>query len=152
MLNLFADISLWWTFFVAAVAIPPFLFYARGVISDVVEVEGTIRKRLSTAADIVGTKRVVMGHTHRALHGFVDDVEYLNTGTWSAAYTDLECTIPSGSKCFARIQPTQDGPRESVLLEWLDPDVSVLPRLAPGEAFPQRNARSPGRKAGKPAA
>jgi hypothetical protein len=132
MLNLFADASLWWTVLVAAVLIPPFLFYARGVISDVVEVEETISQRLAIAARITGVGRVVMGHTHRALHGHSEGVEYLNTGSWSPAFDDVECQIPSGRKCLAVLRPTESGARSASLYGWSEGRLDVQPVLAAG--------------------
>ena len=50
----------------------------------------------------------------------------MNTGTWSAAYDDPECTVPVGRKCFVWIRPEADAPRSAQLFEWLDPDVALL--------------------------
>jgi hypothetical protein len=54
-------------------------------------------------------------------------VEYLNTGTWSNAYRDVECTQPYGSKCFAWIKPGPDGKRVAELYVWKDGEVERLP-------------------------
>jgi glycerol-3-phosphate dehydrogenase len=47
-----------------------------------------------------------------------EDVEYINTGTWSPAFEDVECTKAFGKKCFAWIRPTADGKRSAHLYEW----------------------------------
>ena len=151
MLNLFADASLWWTGVVAAVLIPPFLFYARGVISDVVEVERTIRERLATAAHIAGVERVVMGHTHRELHGHADGVEYLNTGSWSPAFDDVECQIPSGRKCLAVLRPDESGARTATLCGWTEGRIQPIPALAEDEPLVREVPRPVGREALRPA-
>ena len=81
------------------------------------------------AAKIANVKRVVQGHTHIAGHGRAGDVEYLNTGTWSPAFFDVECTKPSGRKCFAWIKPGEQG-RVAELLEWNGTEaVLFLPEL-----------------------
>jgi hypothetical protein len=45
-------------------------------------------------ARIHGARAVVFGHTHKAEGVWEDGVFLGNTGSWSAAYRDLECTIP----------------------------------------------------------
>jgi hypothetical protein len=39
-------------------------------------------------------RAVVFGHTHHPEGVWEDGVVYGNSGTWSAAYKDLECTQP----------------------------------------------------------
>ena len=46
------------------------------------------------SAKACGVKRVVLGHTHNVQHYFIGekkDVEYLNPGTWSIFFEDVEC-------------------------------------------------------------
>lgn len=128
VLNVFSPISPWWTGFVFLLLLPPFVLYAHNVASEVAETERMMRERLPVAAEVVRVDRVVVGHTHREGHIRIDAVELLNTGTWSPAYKDVECTIPFGRKCFAWIHPGEGGgPRVAELYEWTDPGVVRLP-------------------------
>ena len=77
------------------------------------------------AAKIAGVKRVVQGHTHIEKHRWILDVEYLNTGTWSPAFRDVECTERYGRKCFAWIRPGEAG-RTADLFEWCDGDIRKI--------------------------
>ncbi|MDF1563081.1 MAG: metallophosphoesterase [Deltaproteobacteria bacterium] len=121
-LNVFVNLSLWWWVLFFVVALPPFIFYARGVNSDVTNYQRQLKARLPQTAKLAGVKRLVLGHTHRERQVVEDELEVLNTGTWSPAYRDVECTIPFGRKCFAwlRPHPTKQGERVAELHEWLD--------------------------------
>jgi UDP-2,3-diacylglucosamine pyrophosphatase LpxH len=132
VLNLFVSISVWWLAVPLAILLPPFVFYAHTVNSDVNNVERAIHKRLPVHAQVVGVKRVVLGHTHRERHTGIEGVELINTGTWSPAFHDIECTIPYGRKCFAWIHPdpASEG-RVSELRVWLDPGSEVIRPEAP---------------------
>jgi hypothetical protein len=66
-----------------------------------------------------------MGHTHLEHHVDIAGVDVLNTGTWSPAYRDVECTEPHGRKCFAWVRPGEDG-RVADLMEWTDPGSQVI--------------------------
>ena len=57
-------------------------------------------------AKITGVKRVIYGHTHEFVHTNFEGIEYLNSGTWSPAFDDVECTKPSSPKTFVWIRPT----------------------------------------------
>lgn len=143
ILNVFVTLSIWWwpVFFV--VLLPPFIFYARSVNSDVDNYERGLRGRVPEAAQLAGVKRVVMGHTHREKHGTIDGVEVLNPGTWSPAYHDVECTRPFGRKCFVWLRPVGAGQeRVAELREWRDPGSSALPQDAVTQERPSLLAGS----------
>lgn len=133
-LNVIIHLSLWWWVLFFVLALPPFIFYARGVNSDVANYQRQLKVRLPHAARLAGVKRLVLGHTHRERHVYEDDgLEVLNTGTWSPAFRDVECTIPFGRKCFAWIRPdpavdprSGEVPRIAELHEWLDSGQTVL--------------------------
>ena len=119
--------SLWLVLFFALLT-PGLIFYARNIKSVVVETMEEIFKNAPMVARITGTKRVVFGHTHRELHTAVDQVEVLNTGTWSPAFKDPECREAFGRKCFAWIRtPEQGGERVSDLFVWNDPGLEKVP-------------------------
>ncbi len=119
-LRLLVNASPWW--FVAAFFffLPGFIFYARSVQSELAKTQNAAFEHAPLAARIVQVKRVAQGHVHQERHTWTDGVEYLNTGTWSPAYRDVECTQPYGRKCFVWIKPG-NGPtdaRVSELYEW----------------------------------
>ena len=131
-LNVFVNVSVWWAVLVFAVLLPPFLFYARSVNSDINNTERVIHRLLPVVARASGVRRVVLGHTHRERHTGIDGVELINTGTWSPAYHDMECTQPYGRKCFAWIKPDPAGDgRLAELREWKDPGSEVFVPDAP---------------------
>ena len=127
VLNVFVDLKLWWWLLFFAVLVPPFVFYARKVNSDVNNHDRNLHELLPEAARLLNVRRAVLGHTHREEHTEVQGIEVLNTGTWSPAFKDVECTIPSGRKCFAWLRPGADG-RTAELREWKDPDSEIIPR------------------------
>jgi UDP-2,3-diacylglucosamine pyrophosphatase LpxH len=132
--NVFVRLSVLWVAVPFAVFLLPFVFYARSVQSEVRETELNIHKRLPTAARIAGVSRVILGHTHRERHTGIRGIELINTGTWSSAYHDVECTVPYGRKCFAWIHPDPAGEgRIAQLRVWNDPgSEAFLPDAPPG--------------------
>jgi hypothetical protein len=95
-------------------ALPFYILYVRSCRSEVGNTEANIRARLASLARVAGVRRVVMGHTHRAGARWSGDVQYLNTGHWSAAFDDVECKRPVGTNGFAWITPGAVG-REAEL-------------------------------------
>ncbi len=151
VLNVFAPVSPWWAGAVFLLLLPPFLFYARSVRSGTSEAKGLLLDRAPLAAKICGVSRVVVGHTHEEQHIALEGLELLNTGTWSPAYRDVECTVPFGRKCFAWLRPDGEGARRADLFEWTDPGhapirpVRVTERAAPWLEAARRAARALGR-------
>ncbi|MBY0452189.1 MAG: metallophosphoesterase, partial [Bdellovibrionaceae bacterium] len=94
-LKTYLDISLFWIFVPFLLFLPFFLFYARSVNSLVSEYKEPDETLLSRQAEITQVKRVVYGHTHIPRHEFYGFVEHLNSGTWSPAFTNVECTESS---------------------------------------------------------
>lgn len=126
LLNVFVSLSIWYWALLFVAALPFVIFYARGVASDVKSYARGLQAALPKAVKLAGVRRAVMGHTHIEQHTNIDGVEVLNTGTWSPAYHDVECTKPYGRKCFAWLRPTEDG-RVAELREWRDPISVVVP-------------------------
>jgi UDP-2,3-diacylglucosamine pyrophosphatase LpxH len=131
-LNVFIDVSYWWFLVPLALLIPIPLLYARTVTSEVEKAQAAAMATAPTAVKLanlyapVRISRVVYGHTHREMKKMLDTetgadtpVEYLNTGTWSPAFHDVECTQRYGRSCFAWIKPGAPGGRRvASLYEW----------------------------------
>ena len=125
-LNVFSHVSFWWFFVPAVIALPLFIFYARSVQSEVDSSQQAAFHLAPLSARIVKVKRIIQGHTHLEIHSKVEGVEVLNTGTWSPAYHDVECTQPYGRKCFAWIAPVEGNSREAKLYEWTDAGPTLI--------------------------
>ena len=104
-LNDFLGISLYWMFLPLAFLFPFFLFYARSVSSLVSEYKEPSEILLSKQAEIASVKRVVYGHTHIPRHEYYGFVEHLNSGTWSPAFTNVECTESTERNAYVWITP-----------------------------------------------
>lgn len=119
-LNAYLGLSLFWIFLPLALFIPFFLFYARSVSSLVSEYKEPNEALLSRQAEIAQVKRVVYGHTHIARHEYYGFVEHLNSGTWSPAFTDVECTESYERNHYVWIAPSVETPevRKAHLLQF----------------------------------
>jgi len=95
---------------------PFFMFYSKSVVSQVKEFKEPSERTLSAQGLIAGVSRIVYGHTHIALHQMIGPIEHLNSGTWSPAFLDVECTKKVGKKSFIWIKPAQEGNREAELM------------------------------------
>lgn len=105
-LNDYLGISLFWVFLPLALFLPFFLFYARSVTSLVSEYKEPSEALLSKQAEIAQVKRVIYGHTHIPRHEYYGFVEHLNSGTWSPAFTNVECTESSERNAYIWITPS----------------------------------------------
>ncbi|MEK6627243.1 MAG: metallophosphoesterase [Bdellovibrionota bacterium] len=105
-LNNYLGISLYWVFLPLMLFIPFFLFYARSITSLVSEYKEPNEALLSRQAEIAAVKRVVYGHTHIARHEYYGFVEHLNSGTWSPAFTNVECTESHERNTYVWITPS----------------------------------------------
>lgn len=121
IINVFIAVSFWFFVIPMTLLMPVFIYYARSVSSDVFKVQKAAIDAIPLLARISGVSRVVFGHTHREIHTNVGGIDTLNTGTWSPAYRDVECTKPVGRKCFAWVKPGPTGSRVADLYEWKDP-------------------------------
>lgn len=108
-LNNYLGISLYWVFLPLALFIPFFLFYARSVTSLVSEYKEPSEVLLSRQAEIAEVERVVYGHTHVPRHEYYGFVEHLNSGTWSPAFTNVECTEAFERNTYVWIKPGEGG-------------------------------------------
>ena len=127
-IRLFFDVSFLWLIVPFFLLFPVFVFYSHSVKSDLVAAQKMAIQNAPLAAQMTKVNRVIHGHTHAEMHILYQGIELINTGTWSPAYLDIECTKPYGKKCFAWIKPNALGSgREALLGIWEDPTFSVLP-------------------------
>ncbi|MFZ3230058.1 MAG: metallophosphoesterase [Pseudobdellovibrio sp.] len=119
-LKTYFHISLFWVFVPILLFVPFFLFYARSVTSLVSAYKEPDEQLLARQAAITGVKRIVYGHTHISRHEYYGSVEHLNSGTWSPAFTDVECTESSDKNTYVWISPTYHDPsvRKAELLQF----------------------------------
>ncbi|MFH1808064.1 MAG: metallophosphoesterase [Pseudomonadota bacterium] len=137
ILNVFVTMPIWWWLVFFVLLLPLFILYARGVHSDVDNYERGLRRLLPEVARLAGVTRLVMGHTHKEKHTEIEGVELLNSGTWSPAYHDVECTRPFGRTCFVWLHPQGEGSgRVAELRQWQDPGSQVIPRDTKGAQRP----------------
>lgn len=137
-LNIFSKVSYWWMLGIFALFLPFFLFYFRSIKSKIVVNVKYYERAVTLGARICGVSRVVFGHTHEFTHTNFDTIEYLNSGTWSPAFDDIACTIPSCPKTFVWIRPestssttptvtTTPATRIANVFEWTpDEDIRLL--------------------------
>lgn len=110
------DVSFFWAFIPLFMLLPFFIFYSKSVASMASKYKEPDEKILSTASAITRVQRIVYGHTHIARHEMIGAVEHLNSGCWSPAFSDVECTKPVGQKTFVWIEPDQEGRRAQLLM------------------------------------
>lgn len=116
----YLGISLFWIFLPLALFIPFFLFYARSVTSLVSEYKEPSEGLLSRQAEIAEVERVVYGHTHVPRHEYYGFVEHLNSGTWSPAFTNVECTEAFERNTYVWIKPAEgENIRSAELLQFI---------------------------------
>ncbi len=125
-------ISVFWMFIPIILLLPFFLFYSRGVRSYVILFKEPQERILSMASQITQTKRIVYGHTHVVRHEIIGAVEHLNSGSWSPAFLDVECTKPIGQRTFIWIHPSLDGAREAHVFHFKGThSVGLYPKRSP---------------------
>jgi UDP-2,3-diacylglucosamine pyrophosphatase LpxH len=115
-----AGISALWVLLPLALFVPFFLFYARSVTSLVSQYKEPSEALLAKQAEVTQVKRVVYGHTHISRHEYYGFVEHINSGTWSPAFTDVECTETFERNNYVWIAPSVENPqiRKAHLLQF----------------------------------
>ena len=101
-------ISFFWMFLFIIPLLPPFILYSQTVDSYVTYYKKPEERVLTTASLITKVNRVIYGHTHEVRHEIIGGVEHLNSGTWSPAFEDVECTMSEDTKTFIWIQPGRE--------------------------------------------
>lgn len=114
----FANISILWMIFPILALLPFFLFYSKSITSPVAAYKEPDEQILTAAGMITKVRRIVYGHTHRVRHEMIGAIEHLNSGCWSPAFKDVECTKPIDQKTFVWIEGTDEYPRAAHLLQF----------------------------------
>jgi len=115
LLKQFYELSFFWAFIPLFMLLPFFLFYSRNVTSLVSSFKEPDERILATAAAITNVNRIIYGHTHIIRHEMIGSVEHLNSGCWSPAFLDVECTKAIDQKTFVWLEPDQKGQRRAHL-------------------------------------
>lgn len=129
LLNVVWKVSYWWiTVAFTLLLLPFFLFYFRSIKSKVIVDVKYYERAVKFGSKICRVKRVVFGHTHDFVHTNFDGIEYLNSGTWSPAFDDVECTKPSCPKTFVWIRPDTNNSdtRVANVFEWRKNEIVLL--------------------------
>lgn len=112
------EISFFWMFIPLFLLLPFFLFYSKSIMSLVSNYKEPDEHVLAMASAITKVQRIVFGHTHHTRHEMIGSVEHLNSGCWSPAFLDVECTKPLDQKTFVWIYPGEQGSRQAELLKF----------------------------------
>ncbi|MBT4760242.1 MAG: hypothetical protein HOO06_00970 [Bdellovibrionaceae bacterium] len=113
-------ISFFWMFIPLVLFLPFFVFYSKSVVSEVMEYKEPREKLMWTEAIITKVGRVIYGHTHIIRHEMLGPVEHLNSGTWSSAFKDVECTQALDQKTYVWLQPCENPNREAKMFQFKD--------------------------------
>jgi hypothetical protein len=125
----FFNISFFWMLFPLSLFLPFFILYSRSVSSLVSSYKEPDERILSLSGRIAKVGRIIYGHTHRPRHEIIGSIEHLNSGCWSAAFTDVECTKALDQKTFVWIEPTENkGLRRASLLKFQQDHSVVVTR------------------------
>lgn len=108
-------ISLYWMFIPFFLFLPFFIFYSKSVKSEAAEYKEPREKVLSMTGVITKVHRVVYGHTHIMRHENIGGIEHLNSGTWSPAFSDVECSELIGRRSYVWIYPSTSGRRAQLI-------------------------------------
>lgn len=124
------QVSFFWAFIPLFLLLPFFLFYSQSITSLVSSYKEPDERILYLASKITRTLRVVFGHTHIPRHEMIGAVEHLNSGTWSPAFRDVECTQAMDQKTLVWIEPSADRKdyRQASLLTFDKNDFKTLVR------------------------
>jgi UDP-2,3-diacylglucosamine pyrophosphatase LpxH len=115
-----SHLSFFWAFIPLFLLLPFFLFYSKSIASLVSSYKEPDDRILAMTSAITKVSRVVYGHTHHTRHEIIGSVEHLNSGCWSPAFLDVECTKPLDQKTFIWLSPTESGTRQAELMKFQD--------------------------------
>jgi UDP-2,3-diacylglucosamine pyrophosphatase LpxH len=114
------DLSFFWAFIPLFLLLPFFLFYSKSISSLVSSYKEPNERILAMTSTITKVKRVIYGHTHHIRHEMIGAVEHLNSGCWSPAFLDIECTKPLDQKTYVWISPLETGDRQAELYKFIE--------------------------------
>lgn len=120
------DVSFFWAFIPLFILLPFFLFYTKSVTSRVYSYKEPDDRILAMTSAITKVKRVIYGHTHNTRHEIIGSVEHLNSGCWSPAFLDVECTKPIDQKTFVWLSPTEGVNRQAELFKYSEGKSEIL--------------------------
>ncbi|MEI7974315.1 MAG: hypothetical protein WCH11_08095, partial [Bdellovibrio sp.] len=129
------QISFFWAFIPLFLCLPFFLFYSQSIASLVSSFKEPDERILSLTSRITHRNRIIYGHTHLPRHEMIGGIEHLNSGTWSPAFKDVECTKAIDQKTCVWIEPKVGSPhREASLMIYEEDGLKPLLRRAHGES------------------
>jgi UDP-2,3-diacylglucosamine pyrophosphatase LpxH len=111
----FFDLSIFWALIPLVLLLPFFLFYSKSVTSLVSSFKEPDERILAMASAITKVNRIVYGHTHLIRHEMIGSVEHLNSGCWSPAFLDVECTRALDQKTYVWLRPGLHQQRQAEL-------------------------------------
>lgn len=120
------DLSFFWTFIPLFFLLPFFLFYSQSITSMVSSYKEPNERIMAMASAITRVKRIIYGHTHQVRHEMIGAVEHLNSGCWSPAFLDIECTKPIDQKTFVWIYPQELGERNAEVYKYIDGQIQLF--------------------------
>lgn len=116
----FWSVSFFAVFIPLFLLVPFFLFYSQSITSLVSSFKEPDERILTTASAITKVNRIVFGHTHLIRHEIIGSVEHLNSGCWSPAFLDVECTLSVDMKTFVWISQEEGQSARSAKLYVFD--------------------------------
>jgi UDP-2,3-diacylglucosamine pyrophosphatase LpxH len=114
------DLSFFWAFIPMFLLLPFFLFYSQSITSMVSSYKEPSERIMAMASAITHVKRIIYGHTHHVRHEMIGAVEHLNSGCWSPAFLDIECTKPIDQKTYVWLSPQETGERQAELYKFVE--------------------------------
>ncbi|XGC80916.1 metallophosphoesterase [Bdellovibrio bacteriovorus] len=131
------EVSFFWAFIPLFLLLPFFLFYSKSVTSLVSGYKEPDDRVLAMASAITKVQRIVFGHTHHTRHEIIGSVEHLNSGCWSPAFLDVECTKPLDQKTYVWLSPGDQGTRQAELFKFMDGKSELM--MNPGRGSSSNN-------------
>ena len=118
-LNMVWPISPWWALGPAILLSPVVFIYAHSVHSSVFAAPLLSKTSAKLLSEITGVNRIVLGHNHVPECSKLDEIEYLNSGSWSPAYSEPECINRIGTPTFVWIGESKNKSiRTATLWRW----------------------------------
>ncbi len=117
-INFVWPISPLWTLLPLSMLFPLFLSYSFKVRPETFSKPLVDGNRAEWIARITGARYAVVGHTHIPELKHIGSLQLCNSGFWSPAFAEPECTTRIGVQSFAWLAPGASGARELTLWQW----------------------------------